>query len=84
MDARLLLLDDVVEVLRPVRPAQERRDPDDGQAADVHGHLLHAARFVRARERHRGAEELRPSEVLERRPVLADGLHDLEGRRLLG
>ena len=36
---RLLLLDDVVEVLRPVGAAQERRNPDDGQAADVHGHL---------------------------------------------
>jgi hypothetical protein len=80
--AGLLLLHHVLEVLVPVRAAEERCDPRDREAIHVHRHLRDAA-HLDARERDRRPPALEEAERLERASVLQDRLHHLPVGRLV-
>ena len=84
--ARFLLLDDVVEVLEPVRAAEERRDARRrDRPLHVDGHLLDARAFRPCPMSVTGVpSNWTPSERLERAArARSSGLDDLAVRRLL-
>jgi hypothetical protein len=80
--ARLLLLDDVVEVLDAVGAAHERLHAGDREAVHVRRHLLDAL-HLDAGKRHRGTAALEHPERLERAPVLDDRLERFPVARAL-
>ena len=81
--SRFLLLDGVLEIFEPIRPAQQRFDADDRQRVHVDRHLGHAGRFGSGGQRHWGAETLEESKRLERLSVFEHRVDDLPARRLL-
>ena len=84
IDARFLLLDDVVEVLEPVGAAEQGRDADDRQAVHVDRHLRARGSSRSVPASVTGAPPIwkKPKDSNEL-PVLEERLHDLPVRRLL-